>query len=118
MKSIIAVILAIVIIVAFWLILPSHPVRPIAKPSPIIKVQPSDDESLCDPISILAAENPDARWSHCRDQDWDGSTFLKDRMAEMKEKPEQYGALCQSDDVQRIILPSQMTTERATPKYQ
>ena len=28
--------------------------------------------SPCSPQSIVSAKNPDARFSHCHDQDWDG----------------------------------------------
>ena len=53
--------------------------------------------SPCSPQSIVSAENPDARFSHCRDKDWDGSTLLRDRLAESKEKLEQYQILYEGD---------------------
>jgi hypothetical protein len=55
--------------------------------------------SPCLAESILAADNPDLRISHCRDQDWDGSTLLKDRLAEAASHPTEYGILCQAPEL-------------------
>jgi hypothetical protein len=73
-------------------------------------------EASCSPESILAASNPDARWSHCHDKDWDGTTLLKDRLAEANEKPEQYQVVCQIPQT-RYLMPLhwQMTTGDDSP---
>lgn len=63
--------------------------------------------SPCAPESILASENPDARYSHCLDQDWDRATLLRDRLAEVKEKPQVYQIVCRSPDPS-LILPEEI----------
>jgi hypothetical protein len=56
----------------------------------------------CAPDSILSAKNPDARYSHCRDEDWDGSTILRDRLAEAQARPDLYGILLESNELRRL----------------
>ncbi len=65
----------------------------------------------CAPDSILSATNPDARYSHCRDKDWDGSTLLRDRLAEARTRPDVYAILFESNDLPPAAVPLEMTTE-------
>jgi hypothetical protein len=65
----------------------------------------------CAPNSILTATNPDARYSHCRDKDWDGSTLLRDRLAEAQERPDVYAILLESNSIHRLAMPLEMSTE-------
>lgn len=62
-------------------------------------------EHACAPDSILSAKNPDARYSHCRDEDWDGSTILRDRLAEAQARPDLYGILLESNELRRLASP-------------
>lgn len=74
----------------------------------------SEDDGIvlpCAAESIAAAKNPDARYSHCHDKDWDGSTFLRERLAEAQARPDLYGIILQSSDIPRLIVPGKMTTE-------
>src|SRR5262249_23991834 len=66
--------------------------------------------SRCAPESIVAAKNPDARYSHCRDKDWDGSTLIRDRLAEADARPDVYGIIFQGSDTP-LTTPLEMTTE-------
>src|SRR5262249_53410895 len=67
--------------------------------------------SRCAPESIVAAKNPDARYSHCRDKDWDGSTLLRDRLAEAQARPDVYRIIFQGSDNPPLTAPLEMTTE-------
>lgn len=58
--------------------------------------------SPCSDLSIRLAPNPDARFSHCNDMDWDGSTFLRDRLAEIKSHRVEYGIVCQDAQTQNL----------------
>jgi len=66
----------------------------------------------CAPDSILSATNPDARYSHCHDKDWDGSTLLLDRLAGAQARPDVYAILFESNDIPRLAVPLEMTTKR------
>src|SRR5258708_16251548 len=77
-------------------------------------VRDHEDDRLaypCAPDSILSATNPDARYSHCHDMDWDGSTLLRDRLAEAQERPDVYAIIFESNEVHSLAIPFGMTTE-------
>jgi len=118
MKWLIIVGLTIIIIGLIWLNAPERPAIPKPRPYPAPRIPMTDSENLCDPLSILAAENPDARWSHCHDRDWDGSTFLKDRLSEMNDKTDEYKTLCQSDQLQRVEIQTEPMLEESLRKQQ
>jgi hypothetical protein len=71
--------------------------------------------SSCSPESILKAENPDARFSHCKDQDWNGSTFLQDRLAEARNHPQEYQILYTDNQVRFALVPYLVQPEVAEP---
>jgi hypothetical protein len=53
-----------------------------------------DQPDSCEPEEIRDADNPDARLSHCEDQDWNGSTRLKDWLTELNANPREYELIC------------------------
>jgi hypothetical protein len=59
-----------------------------------------DQPDACRPAEIREAENPDARLSHCEDQDWNGSTRLKDWLAELNNNPRERDLICSGTDRQ------------------
>jgi hypothetical protein len=65
----------------------------------------------CTPDSIISATNPDARYSHCHDKNWDGSTLLRDRLAEAQARPDVYAILFESNHIPLLAVPHEMTTE-------
>jgi hypothetical protein len=67
--------------------------------------------SPCAPQSIAAAKNPDARYSHCQDKDWDGSTLLRDRLTEAQAHPDLYGIILKSNHIPQLMIPDGMTTD-------
>ncbi|HEY6252953.1 MAG TPA: hypothetical protein VI685_23590 [Candidatus Angelobacter sp.] len=73
--------------------------------------QTAETDSPCSSESILKTDNPDARFSHCRDHDWGGSTLLKKRLAEAQDHPTEYGMVCSDDRVRFAILPSLIQPE-------
>jgi hypothetical protein len=78
----------------------------------------SQDEAVspCSAKAIVTAKNPDARFSHCHDKDWDGSTLLRDRLAESNEQWEQYQILYEGSNIGRLMsVPNGMTTDDDLP---
>lgn len=71
--------------------------------------------SPCSPESVLKTENPDARFSHCKDQDWNGSTLLKDRLAEARNHPQEYEILYRDDQIRFALIPYLVQPEVAEP---
>jgi len=69
------------------------------------------------PESILSARNPDARYSHCHDKDWDGSTLLRDRLAEAQDRPDVYAILFEGMELrsQLLSVPTEMTPDEDDP---
>ena len=78
----------------------------------------SQDEAVspCSAKAIVTAKNPDARFSHCHDRDWDGSTLLRDRLAESNVQWEQYYILYRGSGMGDIIpYTDGMTTDDDLP---
>ncbi len=61
-----------------------------------------DQPDACRPAQIREADNPDARLSHCQDQDWNGSTHLKDWLTELNANPRVYALICSGNDRQAL----------------
>ncbi len=59
-----------------------------------------DQPDACRPAEIRQADNPDARLSHCEDQDWNGSTRLKDWLTELNANPQEYELICSGSEQQ------------------
>ena len=57
-----------------------------------------DQPDACRPAEIREADNPDARLSHCEDQDWNGSTRLKDWLTELNANPREYELICSGSE--------------------